>query len=96
MIQKTKFGWTGSVTDLPPWGREPEMGLPAVLVTIMEHEIEALAGKLYTVYCAAVGGKAYDGKPLPAWQEFRSDPTKKVQSDAWVAVARAVKNDAAP
>jgi hypothetical protein len=87
MIQKTEHGWTGSITDLPFWGREPEMGLPAVLVTVMENETEVLAGKLYTVYCVAVGGKAHDGKPLPAWPEFRADPSKNLQSDAWVAVA---------
>jgi hypothetical protein len=53
-------------------------------------EPNGLAERLYTAYCAAVGGKAYDGKPLPSWQVFRADPTKRVQSDAWVAVARAV------
>lgn len=49
---------------------------------------EESAGQLYDHYCAAVGGKAYDGRPLPAWKEFRADVTKKKQSDAWVEVAK--------
>lgn len=52
-------------------------------------DLEEIAKKLYTVYCEAVGGKAYDGKPLPTWEEFRGDPSKRKQSDAWVAVAEA-------
>jgi hypothetical protein len=48
---------------------------------------EARAKVLYEAYCANVGGKAFDGKPLPDWDAFRADPAKKVQSDAWVAVA---------
>jgi len=51
--------------------------------------LEDFAGQLYERYCQAVGGKAYDGKPLPLWKEFRGDPTKRVQSDAWVRVAEA-------
>jgi hypothetical protein len=48
---------------------------------------EELADKLYTKYCVEVGGKAFNGDPLPSWQDFRDDPTKLVQSNAWVAVA---------
>jgi len=51
-------------------------------------DIEELADKLYTVYCAAVGGKAFNGDPLPAWSTFRADPTKRKQSDAWMIVAK--------
>ena len=50
-------------------------------------DIEKLAGSLYRIYCAAVGGKAYNGDALPTWEAFRSDPTKKLQSNAWIAVA---------
>lgn len=46
-----------------------------------------LAGQFYAVYCAAVGGKAFNGDPLPDWETFRADESKKVQSDAWVRVA---------
>jgi len=55
-----------------------------------------LAGVMYTAYCAAVGGVAYDGKPLPSWQEFSVDPVKKKQSDGWVAVAKAMIEPIAP
>lgn len=50
-------------------------------------DTEKLAGVLYTAYCFAVGGIAYDGKPLPTWDEFRADPKKIKQSEAWVRVA---------
>jgi len=53
----------------------------------MENEIEELAGLLYKTYCNSVGGKAFNGDPLPDWDAFRSDAKKKVQSDAWCAVA---------
>jgi hypothetical protein len=48
---------------------------------------EEHAGRLYEAYCAAVGGKAHDGNPLPGWAEFRADATKAKQSEAWVRVA---------
>lgn len=51
-------------------------------------DIEAIADKIYTTYCAEVGGKAFNGDPLPTWVTFRADPTKRKQSDAWVAAAR--------
>lgn len=46
-----------------------------------------LAAMLYDVYCKAVGGVAHDGTPLPDWTQFRADPTKQKQSQAWIAVA---------
>lgn len=51
-------------------------------------DYEAIAGNLYTVYCKAVGGRAWDGNPLPDWNTFRNDATKRVQSEAWIAVAK--------
>ena len=51
-------------------------------------EAEAMAARLYTIYCRSVGGKAYDGKPLPPWSEFGKDTNKFAQSNAWRAVAR--------
>ena len=45
--------------------------------------IENFAGRLYEKHGKAVG------EPFPNWKEFRSDPTKYVQSDAWVRVAEA-------
>lgn len=48
---------------------------------------EQLANILYTHYCYRVGGKAWNGDPLPDWATFRADPYKERQADAWVAVA---------
>ena len=48
-----------------------------------------LAGFLYEVYCMEVGGVAFNGDKLPDWNEFSSAPNKKLQADAWIAVARA-------
>lgn len=36
MIQHTEHGITGSINDLPPWGREPGMGFIGALTAIME------------------------------------------------------------
>ena len=43
--------------------------------------------ELYDIYTAAVGGKAYDGRPLPTGAEFINDPAKQVQANGWRAVA---------
>lgn len=48
---------------------------------------EQVANELYTTYCQSVGGKAFNGDDLPAWDAFRADPSKQKQSDAWVATA---------
>lgn len=48
---------------------------------------EHIAGELYKVYCESVGGKAFNGDPLPDWETFVNDPSKKKQSDAWIAAA---------
>lgn len=50
---------------------------------------ETLAMDLYSVYCQAVGNKAYDGKPLPDADVFFSDPAKTLQANAWKKVAGA-------
>ena len=52
-------------------------------------DIESFAGELYEDYCAAVGGVAFNGDPLPKWEEFRTDLNKTKQSEAWVKVAQA-------
>jgi hypothetical protein len=46
---------------------------------------------LYETYCANVGGQAFNGDPLPNWNDFRADPSKQTQSDAWVQTAREVQ-----
>lgn len=53
----------------------------------MIRQPERLAGILYEHYCDAVGGKAFDGNPLPDWVTFRADPAKAKQANAWIAVA---------
>lgn len=58
----------------------------------MEDDIGKLAGMMYETYCVAVGGKAFNGDPLPDWNTFRGDANKKKQSDAWVAVALMVND----
>ena len=48
---------------------------------------EIVAEELYTAYCAAVGGVAFNGDPLPDWATFFADPSKEKQSSAWLAAA---------
>jgi hypothetical protein len=50
-----------------------------------------LAGEMYTTYCAAVGGKAFNGDPLPDWATFAADESKKKQSQAWLSAAIAAR-----
>lgn len=47
-----------------------------------------LAGEFYEEYCKAVGGIAFNGDPLPSWQEFSNDANKVKQKDGWLAVAK--------
>ena len=50
--------------------------------------IEGHAAQLYSVYCEAVGGVAFNGDSLPSWTEFDADPNKRLQADAWRSVAK--------
>lgn len=43
------------------------------------------AQKAWAAYAAAVGGKTFDGKPLPTW-----DQLGELQKAGWVAAAAAV------
>lgn len=52
-----------------------------------EADIESLTAKLYAVYCDAVGGKAFNGDPLPNWTDFATDIKKIKQAEAWRKVA---------
>lgn len=56
------------------------------------NKTEELAREAYDVYCAAVGGKAWNGQPLPTAEEFFTDSAKKLQADAWRAVAEYMLN----
>lgn len=65
--------------------------------TMSYHDIKgSLAYKLadvaYTAYCKHVGGVSYDNKPLPTWEEFYEDATKRKQSEAWIESAHATIN----
>jgi hypothetical protein len=50
-------------------------------------EIENLADVMYTTYSREVGGVAFNGDPLPTWEEFYNDHTKEKQSNAWLHAA---------
>ena len=54
----------------------------------MEPDYRILAKKMYDAYCAAVGGVAHDGKPLPRSKEFFNDASKRKQSNAWDEAAK--------
>lgn len=49
--------------------------------------LEERCGLLYEAYCKAVGGKAFNGDPLPDWKTFSLDPTKQVQVHGWMVVS---------
>ena len=49
--------------------------------------IDSLAEELYETYSEAVGGKSFDGSPLPSWEIFKKDPEKIKQVRGWLAVA---------
>lgn len=55
----------------------------------MEDEIKECAMGMYDAYCGAVGGKAFNGDPLPNSAEFFADPKKETQSNAWLAAVTA-------
>ena len=46
-----------------------------------------LAKLMYDGYCEAVGGKAFNGDPLPKSNEFFEDETKQKQANAWIKAA---------
>ena len=49
--------------------------------------MKKLAKAMYDEYCDKVGGKAYDGRPLPTAKEFFADDTKAKQARGWMAAA---------
>jgi len=38
--------------------------------------LSEIAGQLYDRYCVAVGGKAFNGDPLPSWLSSKTTPQK--------------------
>lgn len=51
---------------------------------------EMLACVAYTSYVKAVGGKSYNGDPLPTWEVMVKDPAKVNLVKAWRASSQAV------
>ncbi len=49
--------------------------------------VEELARLQYSNYISAVGGKAFNGDPLPSAEEFFTDDSKKKQADSWRSAA---------
>ncbi len=49
--------------------------------------MKKLAHAMYDAYCVEVGGKAWDGRPLPTAKEFFADETKQKQAMGWFAAA---------
>lgn len=52
----------------------------------MAFDLDQLAALAYTAYAEAVGGRAYNGDPLPAW-----DALPDAIKAAWAASADAVR-----
>jgi hypothetical protein len=52
------------------------------------NKLDSMASELYAIYCRAVGGVAFNGEPLPAWDEFAADKTKARQVNGWRAMAK--------
>lgn len=48
------------------------------------------AKQAYETYNKAVGGKAFNGDPLPSWDEFAADEKKQKQVGAWIAIGELV------
>ncbi len=57
--------------------------------------IKRIAKAAYTSYCKNVGGKAFNGDPLPTWEEFEADASKEKQVTAWrcAALAACLENE---
>lgn len=49
---------------------------------------EQIARVMYDNYCIAVGGKAFNGDPLPNSEEFFTDESKTKQATAWIVAAQ--------
>jgi len=53
--------------------------------------MDNLTDVMYTAYCQAVGGKAFNGDDLPTWDVFANDPKKQKQVNAWRVAAKAAR-----
>lgn len=59
-------------------------------------DIEEATRGAYDAYCVAVGGKAFNGDPLPTWEDFATDPAKEKQAEGWRDATRAALAAAFP
>lgn len=50
----------------------------------IREKILKYAKQNYDTYNFAVGGVAWNGDPLPSWEDFYNDPTKQKQVFGWV------------
>lgn len=66
--------------------------IPSRVATYMENkmfdendmtDVDRLAGALWEAYCNQAGGKTFDGKPLPLWDDLGED-----RQACWFAVAK--------
>ena len=83
MDAKDKFD--SFTTYVPNWGTEAwqrEFDFTP-LVKATRPTAPELAEALYTRYCVSVGGKAFNGDPLPDWYAFNNDAAKQEQVSAW-------------
>lgn len=54
------------------------------------HAVAEVASIFYTEYCRAVGGKAFNGDPLPSWEKFATDVSKRKQAFAYLKATASV------
>lgn len=67
-----------------------ETPVSAVDLLVLSDTDHTLGQAAWDAYSQSVGGKAYNGDPLPSWGVMREDPRKQHLVKAWVAAARAV------
>lgn len=53
----------------------------------------ALGDIAYTAYRESVGGRAWNGDPLPTWAELEADPAKARLVTAWETAAEAIRDE---
>jgi hypothetical protein len=88
----------GAAGGMAAWALHNKLGVllaqkfPVLSFLISDDAIditpEELVEQLYETYSTAVGGKNFQGDPLPDWRTFSTDPTKTKQSSAWEEVAK--------
>lgn len=61
----------------------------------MINDIESFDNKFaklsYEAYSKGVGGVAYNGDPLPTWEEILADPSKEKIVLGWKSVAKIIR-----